>query len=65
MWFHAVGFILTLTLSLLMTLLAAYAQPAGKVPRIGVIMQEFPPGAAGDEFDVFRQGLPSMVQVAT
>jgi putative ABC transport system substrate-binding protein len=57
MWFHAVGFIMTLTLSLLMTLLTAHAQPAGKGPRIGVIMQGFPPGASGDELDVFRQGL--------
>jgi hypothetical protein len=57
MWFHAVRCILTLTLSLLAALLAAHAQPAGKVPRIGVIMQGVPPGASGDELDVFRQGL--------
>ena len=57
MWFRAVGCILTLTLSLLMALLAAHAQPLGKIPRIGVIMQGTPPGEAGDELDVFRQGL--------
>ena len=57
MWFRAVGCILTLTLSLLTALLAADAQLAGKVPRIGVIMQGAPPGEAGDELDVFRQGL--------
>jgi putative ABC transport system substrate-binding protein len=38
-------------------LLAADAQPAGKVPRIGVIMQGVSPGEAGDELDVFRHGL--------
>jgi putative ABC transport system substrate-binding protein len=57
MWCRAVGFILTLTLSLLAALLAAEAQPTGTVPRIGVIMQGVPPGASGDELDVFRQGL--------
>jgi putative ABC transport system substrate-binding protein len=48
--------LLTLALSL-MAPLAAEAQPAGKVPHIGVIMQGIPPGEAGDELDVFRQGL--------
>jgi putative ABC transport system substrate-binding protein len=48
---------MTLTLSLLAVLLAANAQPAGKVPRIGVIVQGVSPGASGDELDVFRQGL--------
>jgi hypothetical protein len=57
MWFSAIGCILTLTLSLLTALLAAEAQPAEKVPRIGVIMQSVPPGEAGDELDVLRQGL--------
>jgi putative tryptophan/tyrosine transport system substrate-binding protein len=57
MWFCAVGCILTLTLSLLMALLAAEAQPIGKMPRIGALMQGTPPGEAGDELDVFRQGL--------
>ena len=57
MGFRAVRCILTLTLSLLAALLAAHAQPAGKVPRIGVIMQGVPPGASGDELDVLRQGL--------
>ena len=56
----AVGFILTLTLSLLAALLAAEAQPTGKVSRIGVLMQGFPPGASGDELDVFRQGLQGL-----
>jgi hypothetical protein len=60
MWFRAVGCILTLTLSLLTALLAAHAQPIGKMPRIGVSMQGDPPGAAGDELDVFRQGLQDL-----
>jgi hypothetical protein len=54
MWFRAVGCILTLTLSPLTALLAAHAQPIGKIPRIGVIMQGTTPGEAGDELDVFR-----------
>lgn len=57
MWCRAVGCIVTLTLSLLTVLLAANAQPVGKVPRIGVIMQGVSPGESGDELDVFRQGL--------
>jgi hypothetical protein len=57
MWFRAIGCILTLTLSLLTALLPAHAQPAEKVLRIGVIMQGAPPGEAGDELDVFCQGL--------
>jgi putative tryptophan/tyrosine transport system substrate-binding protein len=48
---------MTLTLSLLAALLTAHAQPAGKVPRIGVIVPGAPPGASGDELDVLRQGL--------
>jgi putative tryptophan/tyrosine transport system substrate-binding protein len=38
MWFSAVGFMMTLTLSLLAVPLAAGAQPAGKVWRIGVLL---------------------------
>ena len=39
MWFSAVGFMMTLTLSLLAVPLAAGAQPAGKVWRIGVLLE--------------------------
>jgi putative tryptophan/tyrosine transport system substrate-binding protein len=60
MWCSAVGCILTLTLSLLAALRAAEAQPTGKVPRLGVIMHSVPPGASGDELDVFRQGLRAL-----
>jgi putative tryptophan/tyrosine transport system substrate-binding protein len=49
--------LITLALSVLLAPLAAEAQPAGKVPRVGVIMQGVPPGASGDELDVLRQGL--------
>jgi hypothetical protein len=55
MWYSAVGSIVTLTLSLLAAPLAAGAQPAGKVWRIGVLTggadPESPRGAS------FRQGL--------
>ena len=55
MWYSAVGCLVTLTLSLLTTPLAADAQPAGKVWRIGVLTggadPESPRGAS------FRQGL--------
>jgi putative ABC transport system substrate-binding protein len=51
------GLLVTLVLGLLMASFLAEAQPAGTVPRIGVLMQGVPPGAPGDELDVFRQGL--------
>ena len=57
MWGSAIGYIVTLTLSMCVALLAAEAQPARTMPRIGVIMPGVPPGAAGDELDGFRQGL--------
>jgi putative ABC transport system substrate-binding protein len=49
--------LMILALGLLLASLLAEAQSAGKVPRIGVLMQGVPPGAPGDELDVFRQGL--------
>ena len=60
MWGSVIGRIVTLTLSLCVALLAAEAQPAGKMPRIGVIMPGVPPGASGDELDGFRQGLRAL-----
>jgi putative ABC transport system substrate-binding protein len=57
MWFSAVGCIITLTLSLLMAPLAADAQPAGSISRIGVLSPGFPPGEPGRGLDRFRQGL--------
>ena len=37
MWYSAVGFIVTLTLSLLAAPLATTAQPRGKIPRVAVL----------------------------
>ena len=54
---RTMALLITLALGFLMASLLAEAQPAGKVPRIGVLMQGVPPGAPGDELDVFRQGL--------
>jgi ABC-type uncharacterized transport system substrate-binding protein len=54
---RTIGLLVTFILGLLVAPLAAHAQPAGKVPRIGVIVPGVPPGEAGDELDVFRQGL--------
>ena len=52
MWYSVIGCIVTLTLSLLAAPLATEAQPAGKVPRIGVMAPFFWP-----PFDAFRAGL--------
>jgi hypothetical protein len=37
MWYNTIGFIVTLTLSLFVVPLAAEVQPAGKVPKIGLL----------------------------
>jgi putative tryptophan/tyrosine transport system substrate-binding protein len=57
---HRITLLMTLALGLLMASLLAEAQPAGKVPRIGVIVPGIPPGASGDELDGFRQGLRAL-----
>ena len=60
MWYSTIGCMVTLTLSLLAAPLAATAQPAGKMPRIGVLASGIPPGqpgVAGRGPDRFRQGL--------
>src|SRR6266446_6196052 len=57
MWCSAVGCIVTLILSLLVAPLAAHAQPAGKMPRIGVLAPGTP---AGPWVDAFRQGLRAL-----
>ena len=57
MWCSAVGFLVTLALSLLTAPLAATAQPAGKIPRIGVLAPGPPPGEPGKGTESFRQGL--------
>ena len=57
MWGRTLGCIVTLILSLLAVPLAAHAQPAVKVPRLGVLVPGVPPGEPGGVFDRFRQGL--------
>jgi ABC-type sugar transport system substrate-binding protein len=44
---RTIGLLITLALGFLVAPLAANAQPAEKVPRIGVIMQGVPPSASG------------------
>jgi putative ABC transport system substrate-binding protein len=57
MWCSAVGCLVTLTLSLLAAPLAAQAQqPAGKVPRIGLLAPRSP-STFVTEIAAFRQGL--------
>ena len=57
MWCSAIGCIMTLTLSLLMTPIPAAAQAVGKVPRLGVLAPGSPPGEPGRGLDRLRQGL--------
>ena len=59
MWYSAVGFVVTLTLSLLVAPLAAKAQPATKVYRIGNLSPGSPLHCPFHlwEWEVFRQGL--------
>jgi putative ABC transport system substrate-binding protein len=56
MWYSAVECLITFALSMLLAPLLAVAQPAGKVPKIGLLM----PGAAtayAQQFEVFTQSL--------
>ena len=48
---RVIGLIIVVGFAILATPLAAAAQPAGKMPRLGVIMQGIPPSEAGDELD--------------
>ena len=57
MWCNAVGVIVAFTLSLLVVPLATHAQPAGKIPRVGILSPGPPPGDPGRGLDRFRQGL--------
>ena len=58
MWCSAIGVIVTLTLSLLAAPLATTAQPAGKMPRIGVLGPGPAPGEPHEShLEAFRQGL--------
>jgi putative ABC transport system substrate-binding protein len=58
-WFSAVGCIMTLTLSLLVTPLCSNAQQPGKVYRIGFLSQGSapPPSATTPNLDAFRHRL--------
>jgi hypothetical protein len=44
---RTIGLLITLALGFLVAPLAANAQPAGTVPRSGVMMPGVPPGASG------------------
>src|SRR5712691_3337500 len=57
MWYSTDGCIVTLALSLLAAPLAAHAQPAGKVHRVGRLNGGSPPSSPDPSFDAFRQGL--------
>ena len=57
MWHSAVGGIVTLTLSLLAAPLAAEAQPAQKVYRIGFLGAGSSPAGTDSTLEVLRQGL--------
>jgi hypothetical protein len=56
MWYSAIGFLVTLTLSLLAALLAAEAQPPANVPRIGVL-SGWSLATDARQRDAFLQGL--------
>ena len=56
MWYGAVGFLVTLTLSLLAAPLVATAQPRGKIPRVGVL-EPTPQQHPAPCLPAFRQGL--------
>ena len=55
MWCSAVGFTVTLTLSLLAAPLTVTAQPRSKVPRIGILTPAAEPSTP--LWEAFRQGL--------
>jgi putative ABC transport system substrate-binding protein len=57
MWGSAIGCIVTLMLSLLIAPLTAEAQPAAKVPRIGVLANNSLASASVHYIEPFRQGL--------
>ena len=58
MWCSAVGCIVTLTLSMLAVPLAALAQPAGKIPKIGFLHHSSANSQLeARNFEAFQQGL--------
>jgi putative ABC transport system substrate-binding protein len=54
---RTIGLIVIFTLAFLVAPLAAEAQPAGQMPRVGVLVPGAPPGEPGGWLDRFRQGL--------
>src|SRR6266849_4328516 len=57
MWYSAVGFLMTLTLSLLAAPHVADAQQRGKVPRIGFLGDGSAAARAAQTLEPFREGL--------
>src|SRR5262249_26607071 len=57
MWYSAVGSIVTLILSLLAVLLAAAAQPAGEVARVGLLSDESPSLSTGSSSETTAETL--------
>ena len=57
MWCSVMGCIVTLTLGLLAAPLVTEAQPAGKMPRLGVLVSGLPPERPGGSLARFRQEL--------
>jgi hypothetical protein len=57
MWYSAVGFVVTLTLSLLAAPLAATAQQVGKVYRVGILGQAAADPAEAQLWQVFQLAL--------
>jgi putative ABC transport system substrate-binding protein len=56
-WCSALGCIVTLILSLLAMPLAADAQPAAKIPRVGVLRPGHPPPGGFGQQEAFESGL--------
>lgn len=57
MWCRTVGCIVVLALSMLAAPLAAEAQQAGKVPRLGVLLPAESPSPKEPNLAAFRQAL--------
>ena len=60
MWRSTVGCIVTLTLSILAMVLAATAQPAGKIPRIGWLYPGARPAGPNPFLEAFREDLRNL-----
>ena len=59
MWYSAVGYLVTLALSVLVAPLLAVAQPAGEVPTVGFLNPGSATGIA-QQFEAFTQGLRAL-----